>query len=54
MIVPGHNLSHGLVETSWLEQFKVLLLTTGMVAGLVTVLTSVKVTYSRANTLDLV
>ena len=56
MIVHEHNLSNGLVETSWLswlEQFKVLR-TTKVAADLVTVLTSVKVTYSRANTLDLV
>lgn len=56
MIVHEHNVSHGLVETTWLnwlEQFKVIL-TTRLVADLVSVLTSVKVTYSRANTLDLV
>jgi len=40
MIVHEHNLSHGFVEISWpswLEQFKVLLLTTRMPADLVTV-----------------
>lgn len=53
MIVYEH-VSHGLVEMSrlsWLEQLKVLL-ATKVVAGLVTVLISVKVNYSKANSLD--
>lgn len=57
MIAREHNVSHGLHETSWLswlEQFKVLPLTIRVVADLVTVLISVKATYSRANTWDLV